>query len=124
MLMNNVYPSVQEILPSVMMSIIPASLAQEIDKRYTELGPKYVTDTVHDDGRKVNGCMFKSSVQDALEEVVDAVFNVLVWMFKLENVTEPGNSSYNNAYSALRGLIELYSLLTVEKENSLALQNS
>ena len=71
-----------------------------------------MTATQHVDGRYVNGCMFKSSVQDALEEIVDAVFNVLVWLLKLRS----GGRAVESAHSALLGLIELYALLQIERQ--------
>lgn len=112
---ENVYPSLKEILPEVLLTRIPSALAEEISTRYATLGPKYMTDQQHVDGRYINGCMFKSSANDALEEVVDAVFNILVLIFKTHNNTgvvpneKVGQTS--NAYIVLLGLLEIYSSL-------------
>ena len=100
----------QELLPEELQARVPASLSAWITQRYEELGGKYLTDDIRADGRVVNACMNKDSVQDALEEVVDATFNVLVWLFKLRLEGKEGES----AYSALLGLIELYALLVTE----------
>lgn len=120
--MQMVYPSAEEILPDIMLARVPASLASEIRERYELLGPKYVTDKVHTDGRLINGCMFKSSIQDALEEIVDCCFNVLVWIMKLDKA---GTIQYTgaNAYQVLMGIIEIYSILVIERERD-ALANS
>lgn len=110
--LNKVYPSIEEILPDLLLSRVPASLATEITERYRDLGGKYLLDEYTTDGRQVNACMHNDSVQDCLEEVVDAVFNTLVWIFK--------NRQYesripDNAWSILTGLLEIYSLLVVSK---------
>lgn len=115
--MNNVYPSINEILPTYLLSRVPSSLVEEIKERYAILGPKYVTEQIYSDGRSINGCMLKSSVQDAIEEVVDAVFNTLVWLTKLSHENdEQGFRVSENAGHILLGLIEIYSLLCMEKE--------
>lgn len=109
---DSVYPSIEELLPDLLLSRIPASLAEDMQHRYETLGPKYLTDNMSSDGRRINACMFNSSVQDALEEVVDAVFNVCVWIYK---GTIVGHIE-DNAYPCLMGLIEIYALLKASKE--------
>lgn len=110
-----VYPNIMELLSPELQDRIPESLAAWIRERYETLGEKYLTDKQYVDGRYINGCMFKSSIQDALEEVVDAVFNVLVWHFKLRILDTPRPDIQASAYSALIGLIELYALLKSEQ---------
>lgn len=105
-----VYPDISELIPPELEARVPASLANWVTERYELLGPKYLTDDIRHDGRRVNSCMNNSSIQLALEEVVDAVFNVLVWIFKLRLAREDQQA----AYSALIGLIELYALLQIE----------
>lgn len=115
--MNNVYPSVQEIMPPVLLSRIPATLAKDIEERYLTLGEKYLTEELTVDGRRVNACMHNDSVQDAIEEVVDAVFNICVWIFKSMRPEQIEDFGYpENAYACLTGLIEIYSLLAAERE--------
>jgi len=97
-------------LPEELQDRIPESLAATIRQRYAELGSKYLTEATLEDGRKINSCMFKSSINDAIEEIVDAVFNTLVWLLKLRNSEQNSES----AYSAMIGLIELYALLKAE----------
>lgn len=109
-----VYPDIKELIPPELEARVPASLADWVTNRYEMLGPKYLTDDIRADGRRVNSCMNNSSVMLALEEVVDAVFNVLVWLFKLKLA----GANQESAYSALLGLIELYALLQVEYQRN------
>lgn len=104
---SEVYPSIEELMPSSLLSRIPVVLANEVAIRYDTLGGKYLTDQHTDDGRQINACMFNDSCQDAIEEVVDAVFNVLVWIYKgsLKNKID------DDAYTCLMGLLEIFSLL-------------
>ena len=111
--MNNVYPSVHEFVPDLMLSMIPASLYETIKERYETLGPKYVTETQHTDGRLINACMFTDDVQNILEEVVDAVFRSLIKIYKSSMYDSVMD---NNDYTVLRGLIEIYQLLMSMKE--------
>ena len=111
--MNNVYPSTEELMPELIRARLPALLCDEVEERYRTLGEKYVTDIVHEDGRYINGCMYKSSAQDAVEEVIDAVFNTLVWIFKI-NGGAGDQSSAESSWLILQGLIETYALLKAE----------
>jgi hypothetical protein len=111
--MDQVYPSTREIIPDLLLHKLPVSLVNQIEERYNLLGPKYVTEEVHLDGRFINGCMLKSSAQDAIEEVIDAVFNVLVLIFKNSKL---GPVIPDELYSVLSGLIEIYTALCVIRE--------
>lgn len=110
-------------MPAPLLSIIPASLAKELEERYENLGTKYLTEITHDDGRLVNQMMYTSRIQNCREEVVDAVFCILGWILKAtlpENpesrfVFQP-NSPPDSAYEALKALIMVYSLLCAEYE--------
>ena len=110
---SHVYPSIEELMPQEMYGMIPASLAMDIQERYATLGEKYLTEQRHTDGRMINNCMFKDSAQDAIEEVVDAVFNTLVMIFK-SRVQDTVPSDY--VYTCLKGLMEVYSLLYTLRE--------
>lgn len=112
--LNNVYPSIEELTPETIKAIVPALLIEEIEFRYNELGDKYITVYKHPDGRQINACMFNSSVQDCREEVVDAVFNVLVWALKLHMHGDIQAST--NAGLILKDLIHVYGLLIASKE--------
>lgn len=127
---NNVYPSIDELMPEAMLGIIPASLAKEIAYRYETLGPKYLSEAHTKDGRPVNSMMFTSRIQNCREEVVDAVFCILGWIFKEiqreGHIKHPSGIPIGNderfegppdsAYDALRGLITVYSILVAEFE--------
>lgn len=108
-----VYPSTQEIMPDLLLYKLPKKLVDDIEDRYERLGPKYVTEETHIDGRRINGCMLKSSSQDAIEEVIDAVFNILVLIFKNSRL-DPVIP--DQLYSILTGLVEIYTALAVIRE--------
>lgn len=110
---EDVYPSIGELMPEAITARLPVMLAEEIRERYSKLGTKYMTDEQHSDGRFINACMNNSSIQDAIEEIVDAVFNTLVWIFKTRIA---GHGFNDNAYQVLIGLIEIYALLIAEKQ--------
>jgi hypothetical protein len=113
--MDNAYPNTDELLPNMLLAKVPASLVLDITRRYKEYGPKYMTDGFHIDGRQINACMQRNSIQDAIEEVVDAVFNVLVWIFKLSKDNSAyGQHAGQQATSALAGLVDIYTLLAIE----------
>lgn len=110
--MSNVYPNIEELIPDILNHRLPVSLQESLQQRYSELGGKYLTEEEYVDGRLMNACMFRNSLQDAIEEVVDATFNTLVWMLKHRR--NGGHSAA--AGEALMGLIELYALLRIQKE--------
>lgn len=109
---EEVYPSINELMPEILLARIPATLAKEIATRYETLGTKYLTEHKTDDGRRINAMMFTSRVANCLEEVVDSVFCVLGWIFKCG---EEGEEPPDAAYSCLVGFIEIYSLLKSEE---------
>lgn len=114
---SEVYPSIQELLPDTLLSIIPAKLAQDITERYERLGPAYATENRFKDGRFINGMMYTNRVENAIEEIVDAVFCMAGWIFKAEaRELEPPDS----AFLALNALIDCYSLLMQERDNESA----
>lgn len=110
--MTNVFPSTEELIPPVLLAKLPAKLVKDIADRYETLGEKYLTEEVYFDGRRINGMMFTSRIDNCLEEVVDAVFCILGWIFK---VAHKGQAIPINAYSCLTGLIEVYSMLEAER---------
>lgn len=121
--LNNVYPSIEELMPDSLLSIIPANLAKEIEERYRTLGDKYLTENTTEDGRRINGMMYTSRIDNGLEEIVDAVFCVLGWILKTSPKAAAHSTLYytvpitppDSAYTALTGLIEIYSLLKAEQ---------
>lgn len=114
---SNVYPSIEELMPEVMLGLIPASLAHEITERYETLGTKYLSDQKHTDGRPINAMMFTSRVANCREEIVDAAFCMLGTIFKADAA---GEEIPDWAYTILRGCIEIYSMLVAVQEQDLA----
>lgn len=111
---SEIYPSVEELMPVPLAAVIPQSLSEEIRERYLTLGAKYMTKDRYKDGRYINAMMNTSRIQNCREEIVDAVFCVLGWIFKAQAVNQQPSDS---AWAALRGLIDIYSLLVSEYEN-------
>lgn len=107
-----VYPSMEELLPDVLRALVPAKLCDDMTVRYATLGEKYLTEKKYSDGRFINSMMDTSRIQNCVEEVVDAVFCILGWIFKCK---VSGADYPHSAYVILRGLIEVYSLLEAEK---------
>lgn len=79
----DMYPSLQSLLDSYTTLPIPQELIGELRERYNKHGVEYATDQRSPDGRIVNACMNRDSVQDAREELVDATFNLLVQQLKV-----------------------------------------
>lgn len=86
--MTDVFPSVKEILPESVRRRLTGEIIQEITERYEKFGPKYIGPLNHPDGRRINMCMLNDSAQDAIEEVVDAIFNVSVLFVKRRSVMQ------------------------------------
>lgn len=112
-----VYPSTAELMPEMMLNILPANLATEVAERYEGLGLKYATDKLHLDGRLINAMMFTSRVANCREEVVDSVFCMLGWIF--ESRVKTGTIP-DSAYTILQGLIQIYGILKAEEPADLA----
>jgi hypothetical protein len=105
----DVYPSIEELLPKVLLAKIPAALADEIAVRYTTLGDKYLTDKFHTDGRRINGMMDTDRVTNCNEEVVDAVFCIIGQIFK--NKQAKNTETDLELSFVLDALISIYSAL-------------
>lgn len=113
----DVYPSIDELMPEILLARIPESLARDIRERYSTLGTKYLTDERHTDGRRINAMMFTSRVANANEEIVDAAFCMLGTIFKAQANEE---EIPDWAYQVLMGCIEIYSMLKAVEAEDLA----
>lgn len=109
-----VYPSIQELVPSELRRELPDALYNEIAFRYATLGEKYMTDKQFSDGRFINGMMFTNRIENCIEEVVDAVFCILGWILKHQLKEKPMNSVQ---FECLAHAVNLYNLLLKEKNN-------
>ena len=80
------YPSLDELIASLGEATgivaLPESLIALLRYRYNEHGMEYATSQRHPDGRITNKCMYNDSIQDAQEELNDAIFNLLVAILK------------------------------------------
>lgn len=110
---EEMYPSIKELIPDVLLARIPSKLVDEITERYETLGIKYLSDRVHYDGRKINDMMYSNRIDNCREEVVDAVFCILGWIFKAYRAGVP---YLDNAFTCLTNLTEVYAILFSERE--------
>ena len=78
------WPSITELKGSPGNTKIPDSLMALIQKRYEEHAPEYISDEMHFSGKPYNKCMFGDSLQDCEEEIVDAVFNAMVYNMRAQ----------------------------------------
>lgn len=104
--LTEMYPSPAELFGE--MNWIGKQLLEELHDRYAIHGPEYLTDKKHADGRPVNACMDANSATDAIEEVVDAIFNVLVLRFKGYAYTTALRQLLS-AYTSLRAMQDFIS---------------
>ncbi len=127
---QNVYPSTEELLTPYWKARLPATLVEEITTRYETLGEKYVTAHKRNDGRFINGMMYTSRVTNAVEEVVDAVFCMIGWAFKLNErlqdipkdvnfltLIPENNTAIAALNNAIDSLIDAYIILKTEELN-------
>src|SRR3990167_2964753 len=62
---------------------LPQEVVEKLSQRYLEHAGEYVSKEVHDNGMPINLAMYKDNLTDIEEELVDAIFNALV--FKMRN---------------------------------------
>ncbi len=67
----------------VPQTILPTYLLEDLQERYEKLGGKYASEEIHEEsGLRINSCMDRDNMQECYEELVDAVFNCLVYIFR------------------------------------------
>lgn len=79
------YPSLDELLDALTESsrtMFGEPLRSELRRRYDLHGWEYDSGKKHTDSRPRNACLDNDSIADAREELVDAVFNLVVQLFK------------------------------------------
>lgn len=62
---------------------MPQEVVEKLSRRYLEHASEYVSKEIHDSGMPINLAMYKDNLTDIEEELVDAIFNALV--FKMRN---------------------------------------
>ncbi len=81
--MCNTYPTLDMIVFNNPVAI-PQNLKSQLKERYDERGGKYATEEIDEGtGLPINNCMNTSSWKECEEELIDAVFNLLVACFRL-----------------------------------------
>lgn len=78
------WPSIAELEGSSGNTKIPANLMALISKRYEEHAPEYISDEMHPSGKPYNKCMFVDNLVECEEEIVDAVFNAMVYNMRAQ----------------------------------------
>ncbi len=88
---GKVWPNIDELLGEYPETrLIPSILIDRLKDRWAGGAEEYTMNyREHDDGRAVNDCMDANSWRDAEEEVVDAIFNLLVANFKVKFTAGP-----------------------------------
>lgn len=76
------YPSLEELLACYKTVPIPRDVQESLRERYDAHGWKYASGMLTSEGRPINTCMTKDSIENAREELIDATFNLLVAVFK------------------------------------------
>lgn len=112
--MGATWPPIELILRQ---SQLPESLSQLLTIRYNEHSAEYAT-TVIDERSELpmNACMFKDNLQDVEEELVDAIFNALVYAYRF-----PGYGKH--AQYLLSSLLIVWSTLSWIREENNGEQN-
>lgn len=108
---QNIYPSIKDLIPDRLMNELPHSLVTNIAQRYQDLGGKYMIDAFHTDGRQINNVINCNNALSTQEELVDAVFNLLAWMFVEYGVVNVENASEEMA-AALQATVMAYVLVS------------
>jgi hypothetical protein len=71
------WPSIEEITQHKRQKL-PPDLLEELTRRYREHGGEYASEEVRD-GKPINLAWFKDNLVDVREELVDAIFNALIY---------------------------------------------
>jgi len=78
---EGLYPSTEELIAPA-EGMICEELQTLVAERHRDHECEYTTTKRRMDGRFINACMDADSVEDAVEEVADAIFNILVCVLK------------------------------------------
>ncbi len=100
------WPSIAEMAGSPGNREIPEDLLKIVRERYVAHSPEYVSDEIHHNGKPYNKCMFSDSLQECEEEIVDAVFNAMIYNTR----AELGATWLSNP-TLIEKLIEVWELL-------------
>ena len=101
------WPSLDEIFAG-QEDRLRLELQQLIAQRYLEHAPEYAS-AEFKDGIPINLCWYKDSLQDVEEELVDAVFNALIYAMKYPA---------SNAGSLIQSLVMTWDILQRERKRT------
>lgn len=108
----DMYPSLNELLEAYSATPIPPQLIQDLFQRYNAHGMEYATELRQPDGKIINRCMLNDSVQDAREELTDAIFNLLVCCLKKDTAILEKEIHSWRPRAALAYAIKAWALIT------------
>ena len=70
-------------------------------------GQKYATDKVHEEsGLLINSFMERDNLQECYEELVDAMFNILVYLYRFPDKSKYSGRLFNKIRFAIDSLEE------------------
>jgi len=104
------YPSLRELLEAYTHTEVPEHVQKDLRERYDEHGWEYAT-TAKQGNRVVNACLVRDCLQNAREELVDAVFNLLAANMK-------GEGRWMQPSSAMAHVLSALEILTMPSEPS------
>lgn len=104
------YPSLAEMLEAYTHTEVPEHVQKDLRRRYDEHGWEYATSLLNGN-RTVNACMMRNCLQEAREELIDAVFNLLAANMK-------GEGRWMQPSSAMAHVLSALEILTLPSEPS------
>lgn len=110
-LTEDIYPNLHELSEWIYEAgDVPAPLVCQILERYAEHASEYPSNNEHldlDTGRTRwdNACLTRNSLQDAIEEIIDAVFNIVIANHKS---VKQGKDSRQDIIAIFRLLVEAW----------------
>ena len=76
------YPNPQELFEKAPTLRNYHYLCKQIQQRWEEHATEYITPNRRTDGRYINRCMTADYLENITEEVIDAIFNTLVGIYR------------------------------------------
>ena len=105
---QTMHPTFEDLQQSSTLEL-PKELIEELISRYDKHGWEYFSGRFTREGQPINTCLQNDSVALALEELVDAIFNLMVEILKGKNRQQDPNQW--RAKKALRYTVEAWMIL-------------
>lgn len=101
--------------------ILPTNLSTLLKERYLEHGVEYATSEIDkESGLPINACMHLDNLKECEEEVVDAIFNALVFLLKadVDGMRDDGGRLLNGLLEVWEGLQRMRGFGKQDKETT------